>query len=553
MHSIDRRVLWQNALLALAYFGTAWLGLQVATVGTQVTLLWAPAGIALAAVVLLGFRVAPGIAIGALAANLTTDSPLLFPPLVAAGNTLAALVGAFLVRLESGMDGRIRTPRDAIAFIVLGAGVSPVVSASVGACALGLSGIVPWSAWSSAWAEWWLGDAMGVLVVAAPLLAFTPRPASRASWGPWEALALLTALGLVGLLVFLQPGGAPYPLAFTLFPVTLWAAYRFESFGAALATLLVAALATAGTLAGHGPFVRETLSESVRLMWGFVAVVAGVGLVLGSLVAVRARAEAALRESRDRLRAEIRDRRRIEESLWRSERLASLGTFAAGMAHEINNPLGAILLAAHIAQDDPTNRDQVATALEDIVEETERSARVVRSVLQFAKAEATELTRLDLREPMRSATDHVRQLGIHRGIDIRLELPTEELPVRGNAVELEQALDNLLRNGVEASPDASCVRISARGEGGELLVVVRDEGRGMTPEEKARAFEPFYTTRGRHGGTGLGMSICHGIVEAHQGSIVLESGEGDGTVVTLTLPRHPGTDSGGPDGSRSRR
>jgi signal transduction histidine kinase len=526
--------------LAACYVGLAWLGLQFATIGNEVTLLWAPAGVGFAAVLILGYRVAPGIALGALALSFSIGSPWPFAVLVALGNSLAAVGAAWLVLSASGSDGHLRTPRDALVLVTCGAGLGASMSATVGASAMVASGLIPSTHWASTWAEWWIGDAMGILVFSPPLLAWSSRPAWRGIAGTLEMLAIAAILLAVGLLVFLQaPGRASYPFAFTLLPLPIWAAYRFETFGAALSTLLVAAIAAAGTLAGGGPFARESLSGSVRLMWGFVGMVAATGLALGSVVAVRARAERALRESRDQLEREIRERERIEEGLRRSERLASLGTFAAGLAHEINNPLGAILLAAHTARADMDDPDSLSRALEDIIGETERSADIVRSVLKFSRAEVAELSDLDLRGPLSRACDHTRQLASPKAVRITLDPLEELLLVRGNAVELEQVFSNLLRNAIEASHPGGQVRVQTCSASGSVRVSIQDHGRGMTQEQQARAFEPFYTTRGDEGGTGLGLSLCHGIVTAHGGALHIESQPSETTTVMVELPALP--------------
>jgi signal transduction histidine kinase len=543
----------QIAGVAVVYFGLGWLGLQFATVGDQVSLLWAPAGIALAAVLLLGHRVVPGIALGVFLVNASTGAPLLFSGLVAVGNTTAAVTAAWLVRWASGSDGQLRTPRDALAIVVCGAGLGACVSASIGASAMTFAGLSPWAGATSTWVEWWIGDAMGILVVAPPLLAWSSRPRLRRGYTDLaEILAIAAALLFVGALVFFQQRDVvPYPIAFTLLPMTIWAAYRFETFGASVATLFVAGIAVAGTLTGHGPFARDSLSGAVRLMWGFVGMVAATGLALGSDVALRARSERALRASRNRLQQEALERERVEEGLRRSERLASLGTFAAGLAHEINNPLAAILLAAHSAQSDLGDRDNVAVALVDIIQETERSARIVKSVLKFSRAEATELLDLDLREPLRSALDHTRKLAFGRKVHIVLDPSEGPLHVQANAVELEQVFVNLLWNAIEASHPDGRVRVSARREAGSVRVSIRDQGRGMTEMQQGRAFEPFYTTRGEDGGTGLGLSLCYGIVAAHRGALTLTSREAEGTTVTLELPlTHEARDQ---DGTNPRR
>ncbi len=457
--------------------------------------------------------------------------------MVASGNTFAALAAAQLVRLGSGSDGRLRTTRDAVVLVGAGSGLGAALSATVGASAMAASGLTPWAFWGSTWAEWWIGDAMGVLVVAPLFLAWHGRPRLPAPRELMEIVALASALLVVGLLVFLQPAGAPYPLAFTLLPVSIWAAYRFETFGASVATLAVTAIAVAGTLTGHGVFARSDLSDSVRLMWGFVGVVAVTGLTLGSQVAVRARAEAALRESRDRLEQAARERERIEEGLRRSERLASLGTFAAGIAHEINNPLAAILLAAHGARHDLDEPEGLKVALDDIIAEIERSARIVKSLLKFSKAEASELSELDLRRPLGRACDHARQAAAVRGVQLIAAELDEAAPVRGNDVELEQVFANLLHNAIQASPPDGRIEVSSVLGPKAIRVSVSDSGRGMTALQQARAFEPFYTTRAGEGGTGLGLSLAHGIVEAHGGSIEFSSRPGRGTRVTVELPR----------------
>src|SRR5262245_14977688 len=169
---------WAAFLLALAllYVLAARLGFSVALEAEQVTTVWPPTGIALAAVLLFGVRVWPAIALGAFVANVTMHEPFLTAVGVALGNTLEALVGAWLLRRLAGFDNRLERLRDVLALVALGALVSTTISATIGVLSLCLGGVQPWDQFGSLWALWWLGDASGALVVAPLLLTWAHRP-----------------------------------------------------------------------------------------------------------------------------------------------------------------------------------------------------------------------------------------------------------------------------------------------------------------------------------------------------------------------------------------
>jgi len=252
---------------------------------------------------------------------------------------------------------------------------------------------------------------------------------------------------------------------------------------------------------------------------------------------------------------DITERKQMEAAVRRGERLASLGTFAAGVAHELNNPLGTILLAAESARSDAPDRGFVRRALDDIVDDARRAAHIVRSVLRFAKEEATERTLLDLRSCLPQALDLTRSYCREKGVALEADIANSRLEVLANVTEIEQLMQNLVRNAAEACDPGGSVRVEAKRDGEEILVTVADDGRGMTPEEIERAFDPFYTTRTREGGSGLGLSICHGIARAHDGRIEIESTPGYGTRVRIRLPcadRAALRTKGAGDGATSR-
>jgi diguanylate cyclase (GGDEF)-like protein/PAS domain S-box-containing protein len=296
-----------TAVLALVYFVAAKLGLSLAPMHKSVTLVWPPTGIALAAALLFGYRVWPGIALGAFLANVSTGVGVTVAAAIATGNTLEALAGAYLLRHLARFRGSLERPQDVFGFVALGVGVSTSVAATIGAFSLCLGGVAPWSLYAALWGQWWLGDAMGALIVTPVLLTWSAR--REITWSLWrvgEAGALLVSLAAVSQLAFggsSTAGAVGSPLAFAIFPFSIWAAMRFSQREAATATFLVAAIATWNTARAVGPFASKTPTESFLLLQIFMGVVAVTVLVLGAAIGGRRRVEKELRKSEAGARA----------------------------------------------------------------------------------------------------------------------------------------------------------------------------------------------------------------------------------------------------------
>jgi integral membrane sensor domain MASE1 len=194
----DKPLLWaaQILVLAVVYYLTAEFGLSLEVAFGNATPVWAPTGISLAALLIFGPHLWPGIAIGAFAANAATGIPLATAAIIAAGNTLEAIIGRYLLR-RADFDIRLERGRDVIALVVLGAVVSTTASATIGAASLFVSGEITASQIDFTWQLWWLGDAMGNLLVAPALLAWLSRPHRPAPGTRLEGVALaLAALGV---------------------------------------------------------------------------------------------------------------------------------------------------------------------------------------------------------------------------------------------------------------------------------------------------------------------------------------------------------------------
>jgi len=237
-----------------------------------------------------------------------------------------------------------------------------------------------------------------------------------------------------------------------------------------------------------------------------------------------------------RLREADEERRQLEARLHQSQKLESLGSLAGGVAHDMNNVLGAILSLASSRRSGLEAQDPMATALDTIATACMRGRGVVRSLLYFARKDLEATQPLDLNGLVR---DMVQLLGYTTLKRIRLEMELEEpLPLlQGDSGALSHALMNLAVNALDAMPDQGTLRLrTERLPGARVRLVVQDTGCGMAPEVLAKAVEPFYTTKPLGKGTGLGLAMVFGTVKAHGGDLELRSRPGEGTEVILTFP-----------------
>jgi diguanylate cyclase (GGDEF)-like protein len=298
-------------LLALVYFIAGKLGLRLAFVNPSTTTVWPPTGIALAAFLLLGGYVWPGILVGAFLVNITTTGSVPASTLIAIGNTLEGLIGAHLInRFAQGTQVFSRA-QDVFKFALLTALVSTPISATIGTTSLVLNGLAAAPDYLPVWLTWWFGDIGGSLILAPVLILWTINP--RVRWNPGrmaEAALLLLLLILLGLIVFSSQfpfAAKKYPLEFMFMPLIIWAALRFGQREAATLTVLLSGIAIAGTIQGLGPFARILPNESLLLLQGFMGIVAITGLGLAALVSERGQVEAALHGSNQSLKQTLEE------------------------------------------------------------------------------------------------------------------------------------------------------------------------------------------------------------------------------------------------------
>lgn len=236
---------------------------------------------------------------------------------------------------------------------------------------------------------------------------------------------------------------------------------------------------------------------------------------------------------------DVTEARRARESAKQADRLAFLATLGAGLAHELNSPLGSIRMAAEHAMKLEGRPDADALrheCLEDIVTGVARSAQIAQNVLRFARHEPTEKWASDPNRVVRSAVECFRSAAHASNANVELDLARDLPRIALSPICIEQGLVNLLQNAIEAGGPATRVRVRTRRADDEVRIEVNDDGPGIAGEVRERLLEPFFTTRGNAGGTGLGLSLVEIIAADHGGRIDFESTRGEGTTVSLCLP-----------------
>ena len=513
-----------TVLLFVAYFITARLGLLMDAVAGFATLVWPPTGIALAALLLFGTRLWPGVLAGALCVNLVAGATLPEALAIGTGNTLEALTGSWLLRRVARFDPRLDRIHDVISFVLLGAICSTAVSAAVGVASLLLGGtITPPLSWLT-FRAWWLGDMLGDLVIAPLLFVWISRPPpARRRLVAAEALVLAALLVGFSLLVFgsAPAGGGLLRQSYVIFPLLLWAALRFAQYGAVNGTFLVSAIAVAGTAIGLGPFVRGTLAESLLYLQTFLCVAAVTALTVAAAIAERSRA------------VDARDE------------------FLAMASHELRTPLTALLVHIQaelrsLRRNGPVReRDEALRQAESTQRMALRLSKLIGELLEVSRIAGggiqPDREDVDLAALVQESLARQEEQLQHARCAVHLEV---EGAVRGNwdRGRLDQVIDNLIGNAAKYGAGKPIeVRLQGRAE--DVLLEVRDHGIGIDPADHARVFERFEraVSGKQFGGFGLGLWISRKIVEAHGGSLSLISEPGGGCTFSVELPRSAST------------
>ena len=226
----------------------------------------------------------------------------------------------------------------------------------------------------------------------------------------------------------------------------------------------------------------------------------------------------------------------LERQLRQSDRLAKIGQFSAGVAHEINEPLANILGFAELALQTPGLSEQLVTDLNNIVDSSLHAREIIRKLMFFGRQLPPQFTSIDLNDTVEQAL-RITESGAMRGdIEIVRDFDASLPRIMADPQHIKQVVVNLVVNAMQAMPEGGAVAIRTTGQGDDAYLIVEDSGTGMTPNVLKQIFTPFFTTKDVDKGSGLGLSVIHGIVKAHGAFIQVESTPGEGTRVEVAFP-----------------
>jgi two-component system, NarL family, sensor histidine kinase FusK len=448
------------------YLAAGKLGLAAPFTSGNVSPFWPASGIALASVLLWGYRVWPAIASAAFLVNFWSPIPTQAALGIAVGNTSAALVGAFLLRRIGRLNLGLDRLRDVMALLTLGALISPLVAATIGTTTLSLAHVKAWSGVATALAVWWVGDAMGILI-AAPLVLAAPEALIllRRS-NTVELSTLFGGTVVTALLIFGPALGYSVRddvLALAVFPFVMWAAIRFRLIGASLICLAIALIAVWGTAHGKGPFVSHQPVHNAVLLQLFLAVLSISGLALSAVINERTRAESALRSLSGRLmRIQDDERRRLARELHDS----------SGQ-HLVALQMNLSALSRHISHPDA----DCSGLLLDCQQILNRVVKEIRTLSYLLHPPLLDETGLG------SALQwYVDGLAQRSNVKIELHLPED---LGRLSQELETAIFRIVQEcltNIHRHSGSATARISLAVQRDQLVLIVCDQGRGVRPE-----------------------------------------------------------------------
>src|SRR5437867_1253697 len=470
-------------IVTRVYFIAGKLGLSLAFLNASASPVWPPAGIALAVLLLFGYRIWPAIFVGAFLVNATTAGNVATSLAIATGITLEAVSGAWLVNRFADGTSVFDRPQGVFKF-ALAAVVSTIVSPIFGVTSLALGGFANWANYGAIWLTWWLGDATGDLLIAPLIILWSV--ASKRRWNRSQAVevgVLLLLLFVLSEAVFggwLTISARNYPIAFICGPIVIWTAFRFTQRETATGIFILSAIAIWGTLHGFGPFVRETENQSLLALQSWAAVLTITAMALSAGMAERQRAEEALQQQK----AVIETANRTKDQ------------FLAMLSHELRTPLTPVISALEGLETEPGQTEDAKAALAMIHRNVELETQLIDDLLDVTRIAKDKLqlrfAPVDAHLAISNVVEICRAEAASKELDVHLNLRANTYNVAADAAKFQQIIWNLLKNAIKFTPEEGEIAISPLNPSPEVLTIsVRDTGIGIDPEVMRRIFEPF--------------------------------------------------------------
>lgn len=539
--NFHRGIGYAGGLVAIGviYFALAKGGLALASIHPSATPIWPPTGVALAAVLLWGYRTWPAIFTAAAIANATTAGSVATAIAIAAGNSLEAVVGAYLINRWSNGCNTFSRPNSVAKFTLICFVIATPISASIGLTSLATAGYIQRANFADAWVTWWLGDVTGALVIAPVIVLWASSPYHAFNRKEFlETVGVLATAAAVGLIAFsplIEQTPSRDPLGFLAILPMLWAALRRGPRDTATVAMVLAGITTWGTFKGGGPFTTADLNVSFLLVLMFLISITVPTLLLSADVEVRKKAEERLR------RAQIGLERKVAERTQQLELAnAAKSRFLAMASHDLRQPLHALgLFVAQLRT--PLKSGERTKTIEQIDETRKEMDEMFNSILDISRLDAgilaPKITEFPIARLLQTIETRFDQATREKGL--RLHVRRSDAWVRSDAMLLERILVNLVSNAVRYTLRGGII-IGCRRRGEMLRIEVWDTGPGIPEDQKQNIFGEFFQLsapeRNRHGGLGLGLAIVDRLRVLLNHQIDLASTVGRGSRFSILVP-----------------
>lgn len=521
------------------YFALAKGGLALASIHPSATPIWPPTGVALAAVLLRGYRIWPAIFTAAMVANATTAGSVATSVGIATGNSLEAVVGAYLINRWSGGCNTFSTPNSVAKFALICVVIATPISASIGLTSLATVGYIEPKNFADAWITWWLGDATGALVITPVIVLWAAGHHYAFNRNEFlETVGVLATAAVVGLIAFsplIEQTPGRDPLGFLAILPMLWAALRRGPRDTATVALVLAGATIWGTLMGGGPFTSGDLNSSFLLVLMFLISITVPSLLLSADVEVRKKAEESLRGAQIELEHKVAERTQELELA-----NAAKSRFLAMASHDLRQPLHALgLFVAQLRT--PLNSGERTKAIERVDAARKEMDEMFNSLLDISRLDAgmltPKITEFPIAHLLQKLETTFNQATREKGIQLRIR--RSNVWVRSDAMLLERILLNLVSNAVRYTLWGGII-VGCRRRGETLRIEVWDTGPGIPQDQKQNIFGEFVQLptqeRNRSGGLGLGLAIVDRLRLLLNHRIDLASRVGRGSRFAIELP-----------------
>ena len=518
--------------IAAVYFLAGKLGLHLAFVHANASPVWPATGIALASLLVFGYRVSPGIFIGAFLVNATTAGNPFTSLGIATGNTLEGICGAWLVNRFAGGTGAFDRYENVFRF---GCSIlfSTMVSPLIGVTCLTVAGFAEWANYPGIWLTWWLGDFSGAVIFTPVIMLWMRNPRRHLNPARDREVAILLAI-----LVFLSSvvfGGwlalsrLNYPVAFILGPIIAWTAFRLSQRETASGIFVLAVIAMWGTLRGFGPFARSDPNESLLILQSFNVVTTITALALAAGMAERRRAMNSIEQQK----LEVEAANRTKDN------------FLAMLSHELRTPLTPVIAALDGLESGGAQTEETKSAVAMIRRNVELESQLIDDLLDLTRIARDKLqlhfAPIDAHEAISNVIEICRNEANTGRITVHSNLRAGAHFVNADAAKFQQIVWNLLKNAIKFTKQGGDINVSTTNPTPQVLEIsVRDTGIGMEPDVMQRIFDPFEqgdrSFQTRFGGLGLGLAISKSLAQAHGGTLVARSeGRDQGSTFVLTM------------------